>query len=72
MTKKKWIQEAVKHHKKGALHKQLNVPQDKNIPKKTLHDIIDTDIGKHSHGHKVTHLLKSRANFALNAQKRRR
>lgn len=68
---KKWIQQASSQHTKGALHRQLGIPQDKTIPKKTLHDIVKTPIGNKSHGHKVTPLLKKRANFALNAQKRR-
>lgn len=29
---KKWIQEAIKPEKKGALHKALGVPQGKKIP----------------------------------------
>lgn len=33
-AKKDWIQNAVKH--KGALHKQLGVPQGKKIPEKKL------------------------------------
>jgi hypothetical protein len=31
-TKKKWIQNAIKPSKKGALHKQLDVPQGEKIP----------------------------------------
>jgi hypothetical protein len=31
-TKKKWIQNAIKPGKKGALHKQLGVPQGQKIP----------------------------------------
>ena len=31
-TKKKWIQNAIKPAKKGALHKQLSVPQSQKIP----------------------------------------
>jgi len=34
MDDKKFIQKAIK--KPGALHKELGVPQDKKIPKKTL------------------------------------
>lgn len=30
--KKKWIQDALKDHKPGTLHKALKVPKDKNIP----------------------------------------
>lgn len=35
-TKKKWIQNAIKPGKKGALHKQLGVPQDQKIPSAKL------------------------------------
>ena len=31
---KKWIADAIKH--KGALHKQLGIPEGKKIPSKTL------------------------------------
>jgi hypothetical protein len=73
MTKtKKWIQAASSAHTKGALHRQLGYPVDQKIPKKVLHDIVGTEIGKHSHGRTVTPLLKKRANFALNVQKRRK
>lgn len=34
MSKEKWIQGAIKHP--GALHKQLGVPEGKNIPEKKL------------------------------------
>lgn len=33
-SKKKWIQKAIKH--KGALHRELNVPEGKKIPEKKL------------------------------------
>lgn len=36
MTKKKWIQEAVKPANKGKLHKKLGVPDTKKIPAKKL------------------------------------
>ena len=58
--------------KEGCLHRQLGVPQDKTIPKKVLHDIVGTELGKKSHGVTVTKLIKQRSNFALNAQKRRK
>lgn len=32
----KWIQSAIKPSTKGALHRQLGVPQDKKIPTKKL------------------------------------
>lgn len=72
MRTKRWIQKAVDPRKKGALHRQLGVSMDKPIPKKTLRDIAGTDVGKHSHGVKVTRLVKRRVVFALNVQKRRR
>jgi hypothetical protein len=34
MAKDKWIQSAIQH--KGALHKELGVPEDKKIPLKKL------------------------------------
>ena len=68
--KEKWIQTA--SPTKGALHRQLGIPPTKTIPKKLLHDIVGTDVGKHSHGHTVTPLLKKRANFAINVQKRKK
>jgi hypothetical protein len=70
--KEKWIREATSAHTKGALHRQLGIQQDRKIPKQILRDIVATDIGKRSHGHTVTPLLKKRANFALNAQHRKR
>jgi len=35
-TKKKWIKNAIKPAKKGALHKQMDVPQGEKIPKAKL------------------------------------
>lgn len=72
MKTKRWIQKAVDPQKKGALHRQLGVSTSETIPKKTLRDIAKTDVGKHSHGVKVTRLVKQRAVFALNVQKRRK
>jgi hypothetical protein len=72
VPKEKWIQKAFPEKTRGALHRQLGIPQSKTIPKKTLRDIKSTEIGKHSHGHTVTPLLKKRVNAAINAQKRRR
>lgn len=71
MPKEKWIQSATSEHTKGYLHRQLGIPQGENIPKKMLHDIVGTEIGKKSHGITVTKLVKARSNFALNAQKRK-
>jgi len=33
---KKWIQNAIRPEKKGALHSQLGIPQGEKIPKSTL------------------------------------
>jgi hypothetical protein len=33
---KYWIQGALKHHRKGSLHRQLGVPLNKKIPLKLL------------------------------------
>ena len=66
----KWIQTA--QPKKGALHKQLGIPASQTIPKKTLNDVIKTEVGKKSHGVTITPLLKKRALFAKNVQKRRK
>lgn len=54
--------------KKGALHRQLHVSQDKPIPTNKLREIQRKDVGSHvqSGGYSVpvTPLLKKRANFA--------
>jgi len=70
--KEQWIQKATTEAKKGSLHHQLGIPKGETIPKKTLHDIVGTEIGKKSHGVTVTPLIKARVNFAINAQKRRK
>jgi hypothetical protein len=69
--KDKWIQKAFSGHNKGALHRQLGIPQDKTIGKAKLRKIVATPIGKKAYGHTVTRLLKARSNLALNANKRR-
>lgn len=71
----KWIRKACKSRKKGALHRQLGVPQKQRIPKTLLEKIMRTDVGKRIRNPtktgkgsiRVTRLLKQRANFALNA-----
>ena len=68
---KKWINEVSKDLKKGALHKQLGVPATKTIPKKTLQDIVKTEMGHKSHGITVTKLVKQRSSFALNVRKKK-
>lgn len=50
----KWMQDV--HPKKGALHEQLHIPEDKKIPTKTLEKAT----------HAKSRLLKKRANLALN------
>ena len=67
-----WIQDAVKSHKKGTLHRQLGVPMNKRIPKVLLSHIKSADIGKTVRNPsktgrrrvKVTGLLKKRAVLA--------
>jgi len=67
-----WIQGALRAHKKGSLHKQLGVPQDKRIPKRLLSRIKTAPIGKTIRNPartgkrrlKVTGLLKKRAVLA--------
>lgn len=55
--------------KKGALHRQLHIPQDERIPTGTLRDIVQSPVGGHIDHTPVTAKLKKRANFALNARK---
>ncbi len=56
--------------KKGALHKQLGYPEGEVIPVKELNKIIkaelDSTVKINGKEHKVTELLKKRANFAVN------
>ena len=67
----KWIQKA--NLKKGALHRQLGIPQDEKIPVTLLKKIKKAKIGetitnptkKGKRKIKVTQLLKRRANLAL-------
>lgn len=67
-TQKKWIQCATKRNK-GALHRQLNIPQSKSIPKKTLEGIAKTSVGKKFRGKTVTTLLKRRVVLAQTLSK---
>jgi hypothetical protein len=82
-SKKKWMKDAFGCKRKGALHKQLGVPQDKPIPKTLLHRIQSAKQGSTiknpaKTGRKriaVTGLLKKRVNPVLTAikiNKRRR
>ena len=73
MEKKKlWIQGAVKKGKEGSLHRQLEVPLDRKIPKTLLARIKTAEIGTKIKNPaktgkpkmKVTRLLKKRAVLA--------
>lgn len=72
MSKKLWIQDAIKKGKKGSLHRQLGVPQGKRIPKSLLAKIKSMEIGgtvknptkTGKRKVKVTTLLKKRAVLA--------
>jgi hypothetical protein len=54
-VKKRWIQRALHKHKKGALHRQLGIPEGESIPLPLLRDAA-----------KAPGLLGQRARFALN------
>ncbi len=68
----KWIQKI--RLKKGALHKQLGIPQDQKIPLSLLNKIIaakpgDTITNPSNKGRKrikITRVLEKRANLARN------
>jgi hypothetical protein len=57
-SQKRWIQHALRFHKKGALHRQLGIPTDKKIPITVLKDAA------HAPGK-----LGRRARLALNLRK---
>lgn len=57
-SKKRWIQRALRKHKKGALHRQLGIPEGERIPLALLRDAA-----------KAPGLLGQRARFAINVQK---
>jgi len=75
----KWAREAFDPRKKGALSRQLGVPEKENIPITLKEKIVATPIGKRVHNPtqtgkrvvKVTRLLKQRTNAALNMQRAR-
>jgi hypothetical protein len=81
MKKKKWIQQAMKGKKKGALSRQLGIPEEKNIPTSLLIHIKNSNVGdklyirNYSYDTKekgyitITKLLKQRAQFAYNIRK---
>jgi hypothetical protein len=55
---KRWIQVALAKHKKGALHKQLGIPESETIPLRTLQSAA-----------KASGILGKRARLALNLRK---
>lgn len=57
-SKKRWIQRALRKHKKGALHRQLGIPEGERIPLPLLQAAA-----------KAPGLLGQRARFAINVQK---
>ncbi len=71
-----WIQNI--NVKKGALSRQLKIPESENIPISLLEIIVSSPIGtiivNHSRGTriKVTRLLKQRANLALRFKRMRK
>lgn len=78
MSKKKWIQEALKGSKHAwSLSAMLDIPKEKNIPMTLLKKIVKTSIGKTitnptSTGKKrikITRKLKQKAIFAHNVKK---
>ncbi len=70
---KLWIQEAIRKGRKGALSRQLGIPEKDNIPIALLRAIKHADIGetvdnptvKGKKWIKITRLLKHRGNLAL-------
>jgi hypothetical protein len=80
MTKKKetyWIPESVNKHKKGSLHRMLEVPKSEDIPFTLLEKIRNTPIGETIKNPvktgkdkiKVTKLVKQRAVWGLNMKR---
>lgn len=59
--KRRWIQRAIHKHKKGALHRQLGIPEGEVIPLTLLRDAAEEP-----------GLLGQRARFALNVRKFRK
>ena len=72
---KKWIQKT--GMKKGALHSQLGIPKEKDIPMNLLNKIISAKAGEVIKNPsktgkktiKITALLKKRVNLAKNLKK---
>lgn len=68
---KKWIQKS--HIKKGGLHKMLGYSEDEKIPDGIIKQIVDKEVGSEievkGKKHKVTALMKKRANLAKTLKK---
>lgn len=71
---KKFIQKALRKHRKGALHRELGYAPDEVIPVLLLESIKETPVGhkvftngknRKTEWVKVTRLLKRRASLAL-------
>ncbi len=75
MAKRRWIQGAIK--RKGALSRQLGIPEKENIPTTLLNRISKAKVGstiknptkKGRKTYKVTGLLKKRATLAKTLKK---
>jgi hypothetical protein len=80
MPTKRWIQTALRKKKKGALSRQLGIPEEDKIPVSLLQKIRRTEIGKTitnpttkgKKRMKVTRLLKKRSVVALTLKELRR
>jgi ribosomal protein L3 len=57
-SRKRWIQQALRKHKKRALHRQLGIPEGETIPVSLL-----------KQGAKEPGLMGQRARFALNIRR---
>ena len=76
-SSKYWIQRVINRRKKGALSRQLGIPEKDNIPKTLLEKIAKTPVGKRiknptKSGKRyltVTRKLKKRAVLALTLKK---
>ena len=78
MPKEYWIGKAMK--RKGALHRQLGIPQETKIPKTLLTTILKADTGDvvknptkvGRHRYRVTTLMQQRVNPVLTLKRFRR
>lgn len=77
---KLWIHSAIRKSRRGALSRQLEIPEKDNIPFTLLRKIKESDIGETIHNPtikgkkwiKVTRLLKRRSGLALTLKEIRR